>query len=84
MLLEAFAGLKQQESTRPEAKSRATEAVQRLVQFYDGWNKKDKATERRQKLDEQKKKESKVKSQKSGIGVELVCHRLSPLQERQK
>src|SRR5262249_39300611 len=55
ILLEAYAGLKQLEAKVPEAKSRATEAVERLVQLYDGWDKKEKASEWRTKLDEQKK-----------------------------
>jgi hypothetical protein len=52
ILLEAYAGLKQHETKIPD---RVTEALERLVQLYDGWDKKDKATEWRQKLDEQKK-----------------------------
>ena len=55
LLLEAYAGLKQHETNVPESTSRATEALERLVQLYDGWGKKDKATEWRQKLDEQTK-----------------------------
>jgi len=50
LLLEAYADLKQHEST-----SRAIEALQRLVQLYVGWDKKDKADEWRRKLEEQKK-----------------------------
>jgi len=55
LLLEAYAGLKQHETKVPEANSRATEALERLVQLYDGWGKKDKADEWRRKLDDQKK-----------------------------
>ena len=33
----------------------SAEALKRLVQLYDGWGKKDKADEWRQKLDEQNK-----------------------------
>src|SRR5204863_655150 len=55
LLLETYAGLKQNETKVPEAGSRATEALQRLVQLYDGWGKKDQAMEWRQKLDERKK-----------------------------
>jgi eukaryotic-like serine/threonine-protein kinase len=53
LMLTAFAGLKQHETG--EAKSRTAEALERLVQLYDGWGKKDQATEWRQKLEEQKK-----------------------------
>jgi tetratricopeptide (TPR) repeat protein len=56
LLLEAYAGLKQHEiKIAGEAKGRVVEALQRLVQLYDGWNKKDKATEWRQTLESQKK-----------------------------
>jgi serine/threonine protein kinase/thioredoxin-like negative regulator of GroEL len=55
LLLEAFAGLKRHETNAPDAKSRTTEAAERLVQLYDGWGKKDTATEWRQKLNEHKK-----------------------------
>ena len=41
-------------STMPAAKGRVTEALERIVQLYDGWNKKEQATEWRQKLDEHK------------------------------
>jgi tetratricopeptide (TPR) repeat protein len=54
LLLTAFAGLKLHESTMPAAKGRVTEALERIVQLYDGWNKKEQATEWRQKLDEHK------------------------------
>jgi thioredoxin-like negative regulator of GroEL len=54
LLLEAYAGLKQHETSDPESTSRATEAARRLVQLYEGWGKKDQATEWRQKLDEKK------------------------------
>ena len=55
LLLDAFAGLKQHENTIPEATGRLAEALQRLVQLYDGWEKKEKADEWRRKLDEKKK-----------------------------
>jgi serine/threonine protein kinase/tetratricopeptide (TPR) repeat protein len=55
LLLEAYAGLKRHEGAIPEAKLRATEALERLVQLYNAWGKKDKATEWRQKLEEQKR-----------------------------
>jgi thioredoxin-like negative regulator of GroEL len=54
LLLEAYAGLKRQETNTPDPKSRTTEALQGLVQLYDGWGKKDQATEWRQKLDDKK------------------------------
>jgi len=49
LLLEAYAGLKQH-----ELQSRASEAIERLVQLYEAWDKKDKAAEWRKKLEEQK------------------------------
>jgi len=54
LLLEAYSGLKQHEGATPEFKRSTTEAVQRLVQLYNRWDKKDKADEWRKKLDEQK------------------------------
>jgi hypothetical protein len=55
LLLDAYAGLKQHQTNAPDSKSRATEALQRLVQLYEGWGQKDKADEWRKQLDEQKK-----------------------------
>jgi Tetratricopeptide repeat len=55
LLLEAYAGLKHHESASSESKSRLTTVLQRIVQLYDGWGKKDQAMEWRQNLDEQKK-----------------------------
>src|SRR5262249_4762278 len=55
LLLQAFAGLRGHESATPAAPGRVTEALERIVQLYDGWEKKAKAKEWRQKLDEQKK-----------------------------
>jgi len=55
LLLAAYAGLKQHETKEPQAKSLATEALQRLVELYDGWDKKDQATEWRQPLDQNPK-----------------------------
>jgi len=55
LLLESYAGLKQYESENPKVKVRVAQALQRLVQLYDRWDKKDKADEWRIKLEEQKK-----------------------------
>jgi tetratricopeptide (TPR) repeat protein len=55
LLLGTFAGPNQHESTTPESKIGPAEGLRRLVQLYDSWNKKDKADEGRQKLDEQTK-----------------------------
>jgi eukaryotic-like serine/threonine-protein kinase len=53
LLLEAYAGLKQHDTN--ESRTRTIEALERLVQLYDGWGKKDQATEWRQRLDDLKK-----------------------------
>jgi serine/threonine protein kinase/tetratricopeptide (TPR) repeat protein len=56
LLLQGYEGLKQRAAKIPASnKARVTEALERLVQLYDGWGKKDQATEWRQKLDEQRK-----------------------------
>jgi eukaryotic-like serine/threonine-protein kinase len=55
LLLAAYAGLKRHEDEAPEAKARAAETLNRLVQLYERWDKKDKATEWRRKLDTTKK-----------------------------
>jgi hypothetical protein len=56
LLLDGYEGLKQHESQIPaQAKSTLADALRRLVQLYDGWDKKDKADEWRRKLEEQKK-----------------------------
>jgi hypothetical protein len=55
LLLAGYAGMKQRESDIPmESKRRLVEALGRLVQLYDGWDKNDKADEWRKKLDDQK------------------------------
>jgi serine/threonine protein kinase/DNA-binding SARP family transcriptional activator len=55
LLLQGYEGLKQREGKISAAnRMRVTEALERLVQLYDGWGKKDQATEWRQKLDEQR------------------------------
>jgi non-specific serine/threonine protein kinase/serine/threonine-protein kinase len=51
LFLEAYAGLKQHETNIRELKSRTAEAIDRLVQLYVAWDKKDKADEWRKKLD---------------------------------
>ena len=47
--------MKQRETKIPaKAKEYLTEALERLVQLYDGWGKPEQANERRQKLDQAK------------------------------
>lgn len=47
--------MKQCEAKIPaEVKSRLAESLERLVQFYDAWGKKDEAAQWRKKLDEAK------------------------------
>ena len=56
LLLSGYEGIKRREAKLcPQDKIRLTEATQRLVQLYETWDKKDKATEWRKKLPEQKK-----------------------------
>jgi tetratricopeptide (TPR) repeat protein len=56
LLLAGYKGMKQREDRIPEKdKSRLTESLERLVQLYDAWGKKDKADEWRKKLQEEKK-----------------------------
>jgi serine/threonine protein kinase len=51
LLLSGYEGLKQREETiPPQHKARPTEALERLVQLYDAWGRKDKADEWRRKL----------------------------------
>jgi serine/threonine protein kinase/Tfp pilus assembly protein PilF len=51
LLLQGYEGMKQREATiPPPAKARVTEAVERLVRFYDARGQKDKADAWRQKL----------------------------------
>jgi hypothetical protein len=55
LLVQGYEGLKQREAKIPAAgKVRLTEALERLVQLYDAWEKKDKADEWRKKLEETK------------------------------
>jgi tetratricopeptide (TPR) repeat protein len=52
LLLQGYEGLKQRETKMPaNAKVRLTEALERLVQLYDAWQKKDKADEWRKQLE---------------------------------
>ena len=56
LLLQGYAGLKQRETKIPaEAKVRLTEALKRLVQLYDSWDKKDEAARGRKELEATKK-----------------------------
>src|SRR5262249_13458200 len=55
LLLEAYAGLMKHDDKYADVNDRVAKALQRLVQLYDGWDKKDKAQEWRQILDELKK-----------------------------
>jgi serine/threonine protein kinase/lipopolysaccharide biosynthesis regulator YciM len=55
LLRQGYEGMKQQEAKIPAmGKARLTEALERLVQLYDAWGKKDKADEWRKKLEETK------------------------------
>ncbi len=55
LLLEGYDGMKQREAKIPvPTKIRMTEALERLVQLYDDWGKKEKADEWRKKLEEAK------------------------------
>ena len=55
LLLEAYAGLKRHGNDAPDSTRKAAAAVERLVQLYDRWGKKDQAMEWRQKLDTPRK-----------------------------
>src|SRR5262249_55022985 len=51
LLVSGFEGLKERERAIPSRRrSHVREAVERLVQLYDGWGKKEKANEWREKL----------------------------------
>ncbi len=51
LLVSGYEGLKQRESAvPPKSRPRIREALDRLVQLYDSWDKKDKANEWREKL----------------------------------
>ncbi len=55
LLLEAYAGLRRWEADRADLVSPASLALERLVQLYEGWGKKDKAIEWRLIVDGQKR-----------------------------
>ena len=56
LLLQGYEGMKQREKTiPPQGKVRLTESVERLVQLYDAWGKKDKSDEWSKKRDELRK-----------------------------
>src|SRR5439155_1669006 len=60
LLLAGYEGMKQREAKIPPIKSvRLTEALERLVQLYDAWEKKDQADEWRKKLEAAKSAETK-------------------------
>ncbi len=51
LLLSGYEGMKQREEKIPaQGKIRLTEALRRLLELYDTWDKKDKADEWRKKL----------------------------------
>lgn len=51
LLLSGYEGMREREAKiPPEGKPRLTEALERIVQLYDGWGKPDKAAEWRAKL----------------------------------
>jgi non-specific serine/threonine protein kinase/serine/threonine-protein kinase len=55
-LLQGYEGMKQHEAKiPPELKVRQTEALERLVQLYDAWDKNDEAAKSRKKLEERKR-----------------------------
>ncbi|MEI4927474.1 hypothetical protein Q8G50_33700, partial [Klebsiella pneumoniae] len=55
LLLEGFNGMKEREAKIPTAaKPRLTEALERLVQLYDAWGRKDRADAWRAKLEASK------------------------------
>jgi tetratricopeptide (TPR) repeat protein len=56
LLLSAYEGMKKREAMIPkDGKLRLTEALDRVVQLYDAWCKKDKADEWRKKREEEKR-----------------------------
>ena len=60
LLLAGYEGMKQREATiPPQGKVRVREAVERLVNLYDAWGKKDEADKWRKVLEESKPPEKK-------------------------
>jgi tetratricopeptide (TPR) repeat protein len=56
LLLQGYEGMKQRETKlAPEGKVRQTQALERLVQLYDAWGKKDEAAKWRKELEQRKK-----------------------------
>jgi tetratricopeptide (TPR) repeat protein len=65
LLLKGYEGMNQREAKRPpQAGPRQVNAVQRLVDLYVAWDKKDKADEWRKKLEMQKEAEKKPPASK--------------------
>jgi tetratricopeptide (TPR) repeat protein len=63
LLTQGYEGLMQREAGIPAAaRVRLTEALERLVELYDAWGKKDRADEWRRKLDARKEAQKKEKS----------------------
>ena len=66
LLLAGYAGMKQREATiQPAHKVRLTEALERLVQFYDALEKKDEATKWRKELEARKEAQERLKRDSS-------------------
>jgi len=62
LLLQGYQGMKKREAKIPkDATVRLTQALERLVQLYDAWGKKDKAAEWRKKPEAAKTPEQKRK-----------------------
>jgi non-specific serine/threonine protein kinase/serine/threonine-protein kinase len=59
LLLDGYEGMRQRASTIPElARARLTEGLERIVQLYDAWGKKDQAAPWRKNLEEARKPSS--------------------------
>jgi serine/threonine protein kinase/tetratricopeptide (TPR) repeat protein len=62
LLLQGFQGMKKRQAKiSPQGQVRLTEALERLVQLYDAWGKKDQAARWQKELEAHKKKEKGVK-----------------------
>jgi hypothetical protein len=55
LLLEVYSGMKLHENQNNAARNRLIGALERFVKLYEAWDKSEKATEWRKKLEEQKK-----------------------------